>query len=369
MAWAKVVVTTPNSFGDQAMEGSISLRVRERKALLDVVKTGGTHEQRLRAHLLLLLANGINWVIIAKVLFTSSSTINRWRRRFLDGGLAAVIDAPARCRPSRLSMLLISVVFRWVTTLTPLDYGFVRSRWTCGTVAMLLQEKYCVKVGRETVRRWLHQKDLVYRRPRPVLGPRDPKRPYKLRTIRALLRHLPANEIAVFQDEVDVNTNPKIGSMWMLRGQQATGVTPGNNNKSYLAASLNWRSGELILTEGTKRNADLFLAHLDELRRRYRRYRVIHVICDNASFHNSKRCRKVIAYLKTWGHRVKLHYLPTYAPDTNPIERVWWHLHEEITRNHRCKDIEELLDLVFEWLNVGSSFQIETSIYDSARAA
>ena len=351
------------------MEGSIQLRATERKTLLEIVKTGDNHEQRLRAHLLLLLADGFSWLTIAGVLFTSSSTINRWRRRFLEGGLAAVIDAAGRRSRSRLSMLWIGVIFRWVTTQTPIDYGFVRSRWTCGTVVMLLKEDFGVQVGRETVRRWLHQKDLAYRRPRPVLGPKDPKRPYKLRKIRALLRHLPANEIAVFQDEVDVNTNPKIGSMWMLRGQQADVVTPGTNTKRYLAGSLNWRTGELILTEGAKRNADLFLAHLDDLRRRYRRYRVIHVICDNGSFHKPDRCRKVKQYLEKWGCRVKLHFLPTYAPETNPIERVWWHLHEEITRNHRCKNIDELLDLVFDWLDAGSSFQIETSVYDSARAA
>lgn len=43
----------------------------------------------------------------------------------------------------------------------------------------------------------------------------------KLRKIRALLRDLPGDEMAVFQDEVDINTNPKISSMWMWRGQQA----------------------------------------------------------------------------------------------------------------------------------------------------
>ena len=69
------------------------------------------------------------------------------------------------------------------------------------------------------------------------------------------------------------------------------------------------------------------------------------------------------------GHRVQLHFLPAYAPETNPIERVWWHLHEEITRTHRCQDIEELLNLVFDWLNAGSSFEIETSIYEQAKAA
>ena len=346
------------------MDGSIHLCPAQRKTLLHVHKTAATHEQRLRAHLLLLLADRLPWSTIAAVLFTSSSTINRWRRRFVRGGLPAVIEAPTRQRPSRFVLFWVSLVFRWVTTRTPGDFGFYRSRWTCGTVVLLLREDYDLRVSRETVRRWLHQQDLVYRRPRPVLGPKDPQRAARLREIRALLRRLPANEIAVFQDEVDINTNPKIGAMWMPRGRQAEVVTPGNNSKRYLAGSLNGRTGELIVTEGGRRNADLFVAHLDELRRRLRRYRVIHVICDNAAFHSPQRCRKVQQYLREWGHRLRLHFLPTYAPETNPIERVWWHLHEEITRNHRCRDIEELLDLVFDWLSAGSHFQIETSMYD-----
>ena len=65
-----------------------------------------------------------------------------------------------------------------------------------------------------------------------------------------MLAGLPWCEVAVFQDEVDVNTNPKIGSMWMRRGAQAVVVRPGNNVKRYLSGSLNWRTGELVLTEG-----------------------------------------------------------------------------------------------------------------------
>jgi putative transposase len=45
---------------------------------------------------------------------------------------------------------------------------------------------------------------------------------------------------------------------------------------------------------------------------------------------------------------MKVHYLPKYSPDTNPIERVWWRLHEAVTRNHRCQTMQELLDLTFE---------------------
>jgi len=167
-----------------------------------------------------------------------------------------------------------------------------------------------------------------------------------------------------------VNTNPKIGSMWMRRGQQAAVLTPGTNTKRHLAGSMNWRTGEVILSEPcSRRNANLFLRHLDDLRQRFRCYRRIHVICDNAIFHHPGRCKKVREYLAKWGHRIVIHFLPTYAPETNPIERVWWHLHEEITRNHRCRNIEELLDLVFSWLAAGPYFDIETSVYNAARAA
>jgi transposase len=233
----------------------------------------------------------------------------------------------------------------------------------------LLWRWYQLAVSRETVRHWLHGADLVWRRPRPVGHRPDPLRQAKLRALRRLLADLPADEVAVFQDEVDVNLNPKIGSMWMRRGQQAEVETPGNNEKRYLAGSMNWRTGTLWVTEGSKRDGALFVRHLEDLRLRLRRYRVIHVICDNARFHQVAKCKRLREYLERWDHRIVLHYLPTYAPETNPIERVWWHLHEEITRNHCCRSLEELLELVFRWLEGRSPFKVEGSVYPLAKAA
>ncbi len=350
------------------MDGSIRLSAADRKSALRELRSTTDPALRLRLHIVLLLDDEHTWATIAAVLFTSTHTINRWRRRFQKGGLVAILGH-RRLGRRRWDAFWVALVVRWVTLRGPTEFGFVRSRWSCATVAILLGERWEVSVSRETVRRWLHQEGLVWRRPRPVLGPKDPARASKLRKLRALLQSLPASEVAVFQDEVDINTNPKIGSMWMRRGEQAEVVTPGNNVKRYLAGSLNWRTGELLLTEsepGQGRNAALFVAHLDDLRRRLRRYRVIHVICDNARSHTG---RKVRDYLQHWGHRVKIHYLPAYAPETNPIERVWWHLHEEITRNHRCQTIDELLDLVFAWLQAGSCFEIESSIYPEAKPA
>jgi transposase len=226
-----------------------------------------------------------------------------------------------------------------------------------------------VRASAETIRRLLHRHGLVWRRPRPVPGKVDPQRDWKLRKIRELLRDLPPDEAAVFQDEVDLNLNPKIGCCWMERGEQAQVVTPGDNVKRYLGGSMSWRTGELIVTEGTRRNAELFVRHLDDLRRAFRRYRVIHVILDNARFHTPAGSRLVRQYLAEHGDRVLLHYLPAYSPNDNPVERVWWHLHERITRNHRCESIDELVGLAMRWLGEHGSFKIGGAMYQRLKAA
>ena len=83
----------------------------------------------------------------------------------------------------------------------------------------------------------------------------------------------------MFQDEVDVHLNPKIGCQWMVRGEQAEVVTPGDNEKRHLAGSLVWRTGTLLVSQPERRrNAAMFIAHLDDLRQRLRTYRVIHVM-------------------------------------------------------------------------------------------
>ncbi len=48
--------------------------------------------------------------------------------------------------------------------------------------------------------------------------------------------------------------------------------------------------------------------------------------------------------LTALGGRVVLHFLPPYCPDANRIERVWQDLHANVTRNHRCKTMNKLLD-------------------------
>jgi putative transposase len=337
------------------MDNSIRLSSDERKTLLQAYRQALVAR---RALVLLLLAEGRSYRDIGAAAFASPAMIASVKKNFAAGGVARVLGREER--PFAVAYWLI-VVVRWLLHKTPRDFGFFRSRWSCAALALLLWEREGIRLSAETVRRGLHQMEFVWRRPRPVVGPRDPEHETKLRRIRRLLATVPRNETVVFQDEVDVHLNPKIGSQWMIRGQQAEVVTPGNNEKRHLAGSLHWRTGRLLLSPpGMRRNAQLFLAHLDDLRSQLRGFTKIHVICDNARFHD---CKAVRAYLAKWAHRIELHYLPKYAPETNPIERVWWHLHETITRNHRCQTLDELLDQVFDWATAHSTFYCQTQSF------
>ena len=338
------------------MDGILRLSAKERKTCL---KTYRAANPARRALILLLLDQGRSYREITAATLASPTMIRAVKKDWEAGGVPCVLGT--REQPFVVAWWLI-VVVRWLLHKTPQDFGFFRTRWSCALLALLLWEQERIRISAETVRRGMRQMEFVWRRPRPVVGLHDPDHDAKLRKIRRLISSLPAHETAVFQDEVDINLNPKIGACWMVRGEQAEVVTPGNNEKRYLAGSLHWRTGRLLLSApGRRRNADLFVAHLDDLRRRLRGYRVIHVVCDNARFHN---CGKVQAFLARYEGRIVLHFLPKYAPETNPIERVWWHLHDTLTRNHRCLSIEELLEEVYDWTDQ-QNFYLQTASFRS----
>jgi transposase len=347
------------------MTRSVTLDARQRQALLDRYRKDPDPEVRFRAHILLLLAGGHTWEEVSALLFCSSRTIDRWVKRFHEEGLEAVAGHKPG-RRFRFDPACLAVVIYWVTTKLPRDFGFLRSRWSCGTLALLLLSRHRLDVSPETIRRWLHRGNLVYRRPRPTVGPHDEQREAKLATLRKLLAELPADETVVWQDEADINTNPEIGRMWMHRGRQATVPTPGTNDKRYVAGSIHWRTGMIFTTEGPKRDEKLFLAHLESLRWRLRRYRKIHVICDCARFHHSDAVR---IYLWKHRERIELEMLPAYSPDANPMERIWWLLREHVTRNHRCRDQRELMGMVMAYLESEAPFRLKDEEYEIPKAA
>ena len=233
------------------MKRSIDLSPEQRHALLDRYRKDPDPEVRFRSHILLLLDDGHTWATVATLLFCSSRTIDRWVKRFHAEGVEGLAGHKPG-RPFRFAADWVAVVVEWVTTQGP-----ARLR--------LPPQPLVLRGRRPADARELHRRR-GQPRDRPPLaasratwstaaparssGRTTSERQAKLDALRRLLAGLPADETAVFQDEVDINTNPKIGSMWMVKGQQAEVETPGNNEKRYLSGSIHWRTGQVFVTEG-----------------------------------------------------------------------------------------------------------------------
>jgi hypothetical protein len=105
----------------------------------------------------------------------------------------------------------------------------------------------------------------------------------------------------------------------------------------------------MVWVVGPKKTAILFLLLLWKLHESYPRAQKIPVILDNDSIYSSV---VVQSSLQTpAGQRFVLRCLPPYCPDHNKIERVWQDLHANVTRNHRCCSMADLIRNVHRDLN------------------
>lgn len=103
----------------------------------------------------------------------------------------------------------------------------------------------------------------------------------------------------------------------MLPGTQRVVVTPGKNEKRYLAGGYDPRHRGLIYLAGDRKARWLFVNLLRALVDACPNVRVIHVILDNYIIHKS---RLTLAWMRERGVRLRLHFLPPYCPNANGIE-------------------------------------------------
>ncbi len=146
---------------------------------------------------------------------------------------------------------------------------------------------------------------------------------------------------------------------YKIRGDLISGAKVG------LAGALNPKTGKLTWVEGDRKNSLLFLDLLYKLvTATYRNARRVHLILDNYGIHDSQQVQ--LALKSATASRIKLHFLPPYCPDHNRIERTWKDLHDNVTRNHRCAGMEELMAEVRLYLNARNQRGRHTYARDSA---
>jgi len=296
---------------------------------------------RLRYLIVFNLWNGRGAREIEPILEVHNTTVYRVAQRFRERGEASLWDGREDNGAEKLSENYLGMLDTVVRS-RPQDHGWRRPTWTRELLIETMVRKTGVRIHVTTMSRALAMIKARRGKPRPTVKcPWHPAvKTRRLNELRTLVGTLSRNDALVYEDEVDIHLNPKIGLDWMGLGQQKEAVTPGKNEKRYLAGALDVRTGEIHWVEAHKKDSWLFFDLLKKLTIVYARAKRIHVILDNYGIHSSNIIAVALAH---FARRVRLHFLPPYCPDHNKIERTWQDLHANVTRNHQCSNMTELM--------------------------
>ena len=111
-----------------------------------------------------------------------------------------------------------------------------------------------------------------------------------------------------------------------------------------MLGSIDYGTHELIVhTSPTKRSSD-FIAHLEQLDRRYgpgpgQPIKPVVLVEDNGPIHTSKMSRAAFAARAHW---LAVEWLPKYAPELNDIERIWHDLKAHHLAHQTFVDTDDL---------------------------
>src|SRR5215216_5129641 len=342
---------------------SITLASEERKNLIRKMKRERQPSRRLRMHIVLLCAEGRSPTEIARILFCSRTTVYAIVARFIREEQAAFNDRKRRGPKPLLEEPANEYIERLVEEESPTSHGWLRSRWSCKLLAVELFKERAALVSRETVRRVLHRLGFRWRRPRPVPPEKDSADQQEQKRRRLLdVLSMVKKAGSFFQDETRLETNPKVGFCWMRKGSQRRLKTPGTNHKVWISGALNFKTGRLHWVRGERKNDELFIELLDQLRRTYRCHRELHLAVDNDASHTSKRVER---YVDDSDGRIRLHPLPSWSPESNPVELVWWSLHEAVSRNHECSGLDEMVEFAEGYFEGREPFRLKLgAIYE-----
>lgn len=322
-----------------------------RRRLQRIAQNHRDGDYRRRTNAILLLYEGHNVTQTAAILKASRTSIRKWRGRYEDFGEAGLVPEQRGRPAATITEALCGKVLELVQT-QPGDCGYLRSRWTSEMLAEQLYESESIPIHASTVRRLLPRLGIVWNRARPTLCIKDRTKARKMKAIQKALDKASEAHPVFYVDEVDIDLNPRIGHGWMKKGQQTAIPTPGKNQKRYLAGALNAKTGNVVWVEWEKKNSEIFILLMAELRKRYRQAKKIRLIADNYVIHKSAMTQCFLGY----NTKFEILFQPAYHPWVNKIELLWKQLHDSITRNHRYSTMNKLMEAVNAFMTLVSPF-------------
>jgi len=309
------------------------------------------HNQATRLQVILGRADGKRTNDIAEVLRIHPVTVSVIVRHFNERGLDGLLKQPNH-QPGKapLSQKVINQVLKLVQTQQP-ENG---SHWSTRDVAKQ------VGISHTKVHQILQAHDLKPHLIKRFRASDDPAFEQKLEDIVGLYLNPPENAVVLSLDEKSqVQALGRAQPILPLRQgiserQTHDYVRHGVTN---LYAALNVASGKVIGALADRHRQKEYMEFLELVDHRTSKKKVLHLIVDNASSHDTKKVRE---FLEAHPGRFVVYFTPTHSSWLNLVERWFAEITTKRIRRGSWNSVKELeraiMDYVHHWNESGKRF-------------
>jgi transposase len=298
----------------------------EKEILQSYIKTSPLVLVRFKAQAILLAANGVRTQTIATSMGKTERTVSNWLSSWRKWRVSSVFTGHQDNNNAAKLTKEQKQQIKEVLQVPPSDHGLPKEFWSVPQLKSYIEAAFgAVYECRQSYHFLLKFSNLSFKYPDTF----DRKRNEELinermQSIREEIKPLfYRDDWEVFAvDEVRMDQEAIIRRAWLKKGKRTVIKVNRNKESQSYIGFLNQKNFKCHLYEMEgMQNSQTVLKAMGQFLKEYPDKHIA-IIWDNAPFHKSKQIRNE---LKKGGiiERVHLIAMPPYAPDENPIEKVW----------------------------------------------
>jgi len=270
-----------------------------------------THEKRhaYRINAVILLGTGWTLADVSEALLLDEETLRNWLARYQTGGVDALcVDHYT----GGTALLCMEQQAGLSTHLQDTLYQNVSA------IVAYVSTTYAIDYSVSGMTELLHRLGFVYKIPKLVPGKADAnaQRDF-IKFYEKLKKSEGADDPIYFMDGTHPQHNAIAAYGWIKCGQNKEVRSNTGRQRVNINGALCLDGFTAVVRMDETINAQSTIALLKQIEKKHRKAAVIHVICDNAKYYRSQLVK---AFLRK--SRIRLVFLPPYAPNLNLIERL-----------------------------------------------
>jgi transposase len=318
------------------------LEEAKRKELIALARDGKV-EARVarRANALVLLDEGWSCAEVARALLLDDDTVRSWHKLFEQRGIEGLTNFDMGGSAGFLTQPAQEEVLRAFV-------GATLPRSTRQVGAFIEREFGLVYESRSGLIALLHRLGLEYHKPNVIARKLDvAKQKDFIESYDKLLNSLGNDEAVLFMDAVHPTHAARPVGCWAPKQEKLAIEQTSGRERINIHGAIDLETGQTRMIDVETVNAASTIALLEAIQAIYPMLALIHVFLDNARYHHAKLVQDWLARPDC---RIKLHFIPSYCPHLNPIERLWGLMHRNVTHNNTYTTCAQFADAALDFL-------------------